>query len=181
MESELTYNGLNFVPYIHYDEIQARIRELGKQISNDYKGKRPLLICVLNGAFPFASDLFREIEGDAEITFIRLRSYSGTQTTGAIKEVVGLAEDIENRHVILVEDIIDTGHTIYKLIRDLSIHNPADLKIATLLFKPEALVRPITPNYVGFNVPKKFIIGFGLDIDSLARNLKDLYILKEEE
>lgn len=179
MKPAIEYNGLTFVPYITRTQIQARIEQLGAVITNEYKGKRPLLLCVLNGAFPFASDLFREIDTDAEIAFIRFKSYEGTQSTGAVKEIMGLTENIEGRSVIVVEDIIDTGHTIHQLIKELKQRNPADLKVATLLFKPEALVRPVEPDYVGFNIPKKFIVGYGLDIDGLARNLKDIYILKD--
>lgn len=178
---EVTYKGLTFEPYITREEIDARIKDLGKQITNDCAGKLPLFLCVLNGAFPFASDLIRSVDMDAEISFIRLKSYSGTQSTGTVKEVLGLNEDIKGRTVIVVEDIIDTGHTIHKLINDLKAKEPAELKIATLLFKPEALVRDVKPDYVAFEIPKKFIIGFGLDLDGLARNLNDIYVLKDAE
>ena len=120
----------------------------------DCGGKTPLFVCVLNGAFPFASDLFRAVESiDAEITFIRLKSYEGTESSGTVKEVIGLHEDIKGRTVIVVEDIVDTGNTIYRLIKDLEKKEPADIRIATLLFKPDALVRPVKPDYVGFNIP----------------------------
>ena len=177
---EVTYNGLTFQPYILKEKIDARVKELAKTITEDCRGKRPLFICVLNGAFPFASDLFREVETDAEITFIRLKSYEGTSTTGVVKEIMGLGEDIKDRTVIVVEDIVDTGHTIKRLVVDLRRRQPAELKIATLLFKPESLQCDIKPDYVGFAIPPKFIIGFGLDLDGLARNLKDIYVLKEQ-
>ncbi len=178
---QVTYEGLTFEPYITRDSIDARIRELGKDIMRDCENKKPLFLCVLNGAFPFASDLFRACEGlDAEISFIRLQSYEGTGSTGVVKEVLGLKENIENRTVIIVEDIIDTGNTIDRLVKDLQAKNPAEIKVATLLFKPEALVRDVKPDYVGFSIPTKFIIGFGLDLNGLARNLNDIYILKED-
>ncbi len=177
---DVTYNGMTFEPYIKREAIDARIAELGKEIMRDFSGKKPVFICVLNGAFSFASDLFRAFDGDAEIDFIRLKSYDGTSTTGVVKEVLGLQRSIEGRDVIIIEDIVDTGHTIDKLLVDLRAKNPASLKVATLLFKPEALVKDVKPDYVGFSIPKKFIIGFGLDLDGLARNLNDIYVLKEQ-
>lgn len=177
---EVTYEGMTFVPYIPKKKINARIKELGKEITRDCAGKMPLFLCVLNGAFPFASDLFRASEGiDAEIAFIRLKSYEGTRTTGNVRQVLGLEKDIEGRTVIIVEDIVDTGNTIHNLIGMLQGKKPADIRIATLLFKPEALEKPIKPDYVGFSIPKKFIIGFGLDINEKARDLNDIYVLKD--
>ena len=164
---------MTFRPYIENDRIQARVKELGEQISRDYEGKIPLFICVLNGATPFAMDLFRAADIDAEITFIRLKSYEGTGSTGTVKKVMGLCEDIKGRDVVLVEDIIDTGNTMVKLLADLKELEPASVRIATLLFKPEALQADVKADYVGFEIPKKFIIGYGLDIDGLARNLNN--------
>ena len=175
---QVTYNGLTFEPYILREQIDKRIKELAATITTDCGGKIPLFLCVLNGAFPFASDLFRAVDFDAEISFIRLKSYSGMGSTGEVKEVVGLTEDIKGRTVIVIEDIVDTGKTIKHLLEMLSEKEPAEIKVATLLFKPEALEVDVKPDYVGFNIPSKFIVGFGLDIDGLARNLNDIYILK---
>lgn len=177
---KVSYNGLTFKPYITRDRIQARIKELGAQITSEYKGRCPLFIVVLNGAFPFASDLFREVDTDAEIAFVRLKSYEGTSTTGVVKQVLGLTDKIEGRPVIVVEDIVDTGTTIANLIADLRQKNPADIKVATLLFKPDSLQHGSAPDYVGFEIPAKFIIGFGLDLDGLARNLPDIWVLDDE-
>lgn len=177
---QVTYNGLTFEPYIERETIQARIKELAKVITEEYRGKKPLFVCVLNGAFPFASELFLNVDTDAEITFIRLKSYEGTSSSGVVKEVMGLTEDIAGRPVIVVEDIVDTGNTIHRLVKDLKAKNPESVKIATLLFKPESLTCDVNPDYVGFAIPPKFIIGFGLDLDGLARNLQDIYVLKEQ-
>lgn len=177
---QVTYNGLTFEPYIVREKIQARIKELAKVITEEFKDCKPLFVCVLNGAFPFASELFLNIATDAEITFIRLKSYEGTSTTGVVKEVIGLIENIEGRPVIVVEDIVDTGNTIQRLVADLKAKNPLTVKIATLLFKPDSLKCDVKPDYVGFAIPPKFIIGFGLDLDGFARNLQDIYVLKEQ-
>lgn len=178
---QVSYKGLTFVPYLENEKIKARVRELGRQITEDCRDKRPLFLCVLNGAFPFASDLFMSVDlPDAEISFIRLKSYEGTSSTGKVKEVMGLTENIEGRTVIVIEDIVDTGKTIYRLVNDLKAKGPAEVRVATLLFKPESLQAPIRPEYVGFDIPTDFIIGYGLDIDGLARNLPDIWVLSPD-
>lgn len=179
--TKVTYKGLTFKPYITNERIAARINELGRQITEEYSGRNPLLLCVLNGAFPFAADLFHRIETDAEIAFIRFKSYDGMSSTGNVKQLMGLTENIEGRPVIVVEDIVDTGNTIVSLVADLKSKNPSEIKVATLLFKPESLQCDVCPDYVGFSIPPKFIIGFGLDLDGAARNLRDIYVLDEDE
>lgn len=178
---KITYNGLSFTPFITREQIQTRIDELGRQITEEFRGRNPLLICVLNGAFPFAADLFRKVDTDAEITFVRFKSYDGTSSSGQVKQLMGLSENIEGRPVIVVEDIVDTGHTITNLLKVLREKNPSDLKVATLLFKPESLQCDLTPDYVGFSIGPEFIIGFGLDLDGKARNLPDIWVHKPGE
>lgn len=175
------YQGMTFRPYINNSQIQSRVQELAAAIKTDCAGVTPLFICVLNGAAPFAIDLFRACEDiDAELTFMRFKSYEGTGSTGDVKQIMGLSENLEGRHIVLIEDIIDTGNTRVSLLAELRRHKPASIRIATLLFKPEALEHPeLHADYVGFEIPKKFIIGYGLDIDGLARNLQDIYILDE--
>ena len=180
MKDVVKVGGMDFVPYIRREQIMARVKELASQITDEYRNRCPLVLCVLNGAFAFASDLFRAIDTDAEISFLRLKSYEGTGSTGTVKQMLPLSENIEGRDVIVVEDIVDTGRTIHKLVEDLKTKNPSSVRIATLLYKPEALICDVCPDYVGFEIPKKFIIGYGLDLDGLARNLPDIYVLASE-
>ncbi|MBE6305091.1 MAG: hypoxanthine phosphoribosyltransferase [Bacteroidales bacterium] len=176
----VTYNGLTFRPFISSEQIAKRVGEIAAEVSDAYKDRNPLIICVLKGAFPFASDLFMNLSIDAEIAFVRLQSYSGTESTGSVREVIGLDESVKGRAVIVVEDIIDTGRTMAKFLEELKAQEPAEVKVATLLFKPDALQEPLKPDYVGFSIPSKFIIGYGLDLDGLARNLKDIYVLSTD-
>jgi hypoxanthine phosphoribosyltransferase len=166
-----------FQPYISSDEIHQRIVALGNQIDSDYSGKRPLFIAILNGSFMFASDLFKSITIEAEICFIKLASYKGTTSTGNLITSIGLDEPLVNRHVVIIEDIVDTGNTLHQFLPQIRQQQPASLKIAALLHKPAALKYPIEIDYLGFTVPDKFLLGFGLDIDGLGRNLPAIYQL----
>jgi hypoxanthine phosphoribosyltransferase len=178
--SVIQVNGKKFKPYISAEKIHQRIRELAVSLNKDYEGKRPIFISILNGSFMFASDLFKEINIDAEICFIKLASYKGTRSSGNVITSIGLDEPLKDRHVIIIEDIVDTGNTLHKFLPQLYNQQPASLKIAALLHKPEALVHPITIDYLGFNVPDKFLLGFGLDFDGLGRNLAEIYQLTGE-
>ena len=168
-----------FKPYIDRSSIDSAVKRLAAQMNKDLAGKRPLFLCVLNGAFMFAADLFREINVDAEITFIRMKSYEGTQSTGIIKQIYGLQEDIKDRTVVIVEDIVDTGFTMQNLKKQLEEKNPKEIKVATLLFKPDSLQCDVKLDYVAFEIPKAFIVGYGLDYGELGRNLKDIYVVTE--
>ena len=173
-------NDKKFQPYISAAEIQQRIKALADDINKEYAGRRPIFIAILNGSFMFASDLFKEISIDAEICFIKLASYKGTRSTGNVITSIGLDEPLKDRHVIIIEDIVDTGNTLHKFLPQLYNQQPASLKIAALLHKPEALEHPITIDFLGFSVPNKFLLGFGLDYDGLGRNLAEIYQLTTE-
>jgi hypoxanthine phosphoribosyltransferase len=169
-----------FVPYLTAAEIDVQVKRLALEINRDYAGKRPLFIAILNGSFMFASDLFKELNCEPEICFIKLASYKGTRSTGNVITSIGLDATIKERHVIVLEDIVDTGKTLQVFLPQLNDQQPASLKIVALLHKPEALENPITIDYLGFKVPNKFLLGYGLDYDGLARNLKEIYRLVED-
>jgi len=168
-----------FEPYLTAKEIDAAINKMAEQINRDYQGKKPLFIAILSGAFMFASDLFKKLTIDAEICFIKLASYKGTKSTGHVITAIGLDVDLIHRHLIVVEDIVDTGKTLDKFLPQLSNQQPSSIKICALLHKPEATVFPIPIDYLGFTIPNKFVVGFGLDYDGLGRNIPEIYKLSE--
>ena len=170
-----------FVPMISEEEIKRRVKELAAQISKDMAGKNPLLLAVLNGSFVFAADLMREITIESEISFVKLASYQGTTSTGTVKEVIGINENLSGRTVIIVEDIVESGLTMKRMIESLGTRNPASVHICTLLLKADCLKVDLDIEYAAFSIPNDFIVGYGLDYDQQARNLKDIYVLKKEE
>jgi len=164
---------------ISAQEIDASIEKVAKQINKDYEGKNPLFIIVLNGAFMFASDLLKKINIDCQITFVKLSSYVGTKSTHLVRELIGLDESLSGRQVIVVEDIIDTGITMANTIPKLMKLQADDVKIATLLFKPNAFQKDYPIDYIGIEIPNDFIVGYGLDYDGFGRNLPDIYKIVE--
>jgi hypoxanthine phosphoribosyltransferase len=164
-----------FKIFLSEDIILGAIDRVAIQLNEDFHDKKPLFIVVLNGAFMFAADLVRRFNFPCELTFIRLKSYQGLVRDGKIKEIQGLTDDIENRHVIIVEDIIDTGHTMAFLLDKIREKSPASVKIAGMLFKPQALQQNVKPDYVAISIPDDFIVGYGLDYDGQGRNLRNIY------
>ena len=177
--STVTIKGKTFKTFITEAEIKQRVKAVAERMNRDMAGKNPLLLAVLNGSFMFAADLMRDITIPCEISFVKLASYQGTTSTGEIKEVIGLNEDIAGRTVIIVEDIVDTGLTMKRMIETLGTRNPAAIHICTLLLKPEKLCIPLDIAYTAIEIPNEFILGYGLDYDQQGRNLRDIYTLVE--
>ena len=161
-------------------EIKQRVKAVAEQINRDMAGKNPLLLAVLNGAFIFAADLMREITIPCEISFVKLASYQGVTSSGTVKEVIGINENVSGRTVIIVEDIVESGLTMKRMIESIGTRNPASVHICTLLLKPDRLKVPLTIDYVAFRIPNDFILGYGLDYDQQGRQLKDIYTLKND-
>lgn len=175
--SIVTIHDKSFETYLSEDVLQKRVKEIAASINSDYAGKRPLFICILNGSFMFAADLFKSISIEAEICFIKLVSYKGMKSTGKVVTSIGLEDDIFGKDIIIVEDIVDTGKTLHDFLPQLQHQQPRSLKIASLLHKSEATIYPLRLDYVGFDIPNKFVVGYGLDYDGLGRNLKEIYQL----
>lgn len=171
----------SFTSFLSHEEILTRIEGLANQINVDYRDKSPLFIAILNGSFMFASDLFKSLHIEAEICFIKLASYQGIKSTGQVTTSIGLDVSLKDRDVILIEDIVDTGKTLHEFLPQLFNQNPSSIRIASLLHKPDALLYPVKVDYLGFEVPNKFLVGYGLDYDGMGRNLKDIYQLKITE
>lgn len=167
----------SFGIYLSEQTIQQRIKELAAKINNDYAGKRPFFVAILNGSFMFASDLFKQLTIDAELCFIKLASYKGMKSSGNVVTSIGLDDDLFGKDVIIVEDIVDTGKTLHNFLPRLLHQQPRSLKIVTLLHKSEATQFPLALDYIGFDIPDKFVVGYGLDYDGLGRNFKEIYQL----
>lgn len=167
----------SFETYLSEETILARVKEMAATINNDYFGKRPLFIVILNGSFMFAADVFKYLTIEAEICFIKLASYKGMKSSGKVVTSIGLEEDLFGKDVIILEDIVDTGKTLHNFLPKLVHQQPKSLKIAALLHKPDATEYNLTLDYIGFIIPDKFVVGYGLDYDGLGRNLKEIYQL----
>jgi hypoxanthine phosphoribosyltransferase len=167
-----------FVPYLSEKEIQEKITALAIQLNKDYAGKRPIFLSILNGSFLFTADLFKQINIEAEVCFIKLASYKGMSSSGNVITAIGLEANVSGRDIIILEDIIDTGKTLHHYLPQLLSSSPASVKVAVLLNKKEALQFPVQVDYTCFEIPNKFVVGYGLDYDGLGRNSKDIYQLK---
>ena len=167
----------SFETYLSEETILQRVKELAATINKDYAGKRPLFIVILNGSFMFAADIFKQLTIEAEICFIKLASYKGMKSSGKVVTSIGLEEDLFGKDVVNLEDIVDTGKTLHNFLPKLVHQQPKSLKIVALLHKPEATEHPLTLDYIGFQIPNKFVVGYGLDYDGLGRNLKEIYQL----
>ena len=177
---EMTIRGKQLYKYITGSELQEIVKTLADKINKDYEDKSNVLfIVVLNGAFMFASDLFKRVEGLCKISFVKLASYNNTSSTGKVKELIGLNEDIKGKDVIIVEDIVDSGKTMDELLKQLQEKQPKSLEICTLMFKPNSFKGDYTVKYIGREISNEFIIGYGVDWDGLGRNLPDIYQIKE--
>lgn len=177
--SHIKIHDKEFVKTISHEEIVAEVKRVAANINKDYAGKRPLLLGVLNGSFMFAAELMRNLEIECEISFVKLSSYQGTNSTGVIKEVLGLSESITGRDVIIIEDIVDTGLTMQNMLETLGTREPASIEIASLFVKPARLQVPVNVKYSVFTIPDRFIVGYGLDYNGLGRNLPDVYDVVE--
>ena len=169
----------SFEIFITSDEIQREVRSLAKQINEDFKDEDVVFIAVLNGSFMFAADLMKSVSLSSEISFVKMSSYYGTESSGRVDELIGLSNDVKGKTVVIVEDIVDSGITMDKMISLLEMEGPRDLKICTLLYKPDAFKGRVEPHYVGFSIPNAFVVGYGLDYDEKGRNLDAIYQIKE--
>ena len=177
--SVIKINDKTFQTSITAAEIKQRVKALAQQIDKDMEGKNPLFLCVLNGSFIFAADLLRELTIPNSISFVKLASYEGIASTGKVKEIIGLNEELVGRTIVIIEDIVDTGRTMQQMLRSLATRHPETVHICTLFVKPDKLEVPLDIDYVAFSIPDDFIVGYGLDYDQQGRGLKDIYTIVE--
>ncbi len=175
---EIEIHGKKFVPYIAFEEIEHAIKEMANKVYEEYRDETPIFIGVLNGVVMFMSDFLKQYPGDCEISFLKLKSYEGTSSTGQVSIEMDIPISVEGRHVVILEDIVDTGNTLVELHRILKEKKVKSLKVATLLFKPEAYKKDLKVDHVGLSIPDKFVVGYGLDFDGYGRNLPDIYQIK---
>ena len=173
-------NDKSFEKFIVSNDIEVKVNELALRINNDLKGKRPIFVVVLNGAFIFASDLLKRVTIDCEIAFVKLSSYQGTQSSGVVQQIIGLDLNIKGRTIVVIEDIVDTGLTLERFRKTLNEMEPAEVMIATCLLKPDAFNNKFPIEYKCFSIPNEFVVGYGLDYDGLGRNSSDIYKIVEE-
>jgi hypoxanthine phosphoribosyltransferase len=171
---------LAFETTITEERIRNEVSRIAAEMNRDLADKNPIFLGILNGAFMFASDLFKQITIPCQITFLKLASYEGTQTTGTVKQLIGINQDLKDRTVVILEDIVDTGITLDTIIRQLSGYQPKEIMIATMLHKPDALQKEVKLDYVGFEIPNEFVLGYGLDYNGYARNLPEIYTLVKD-
>ncbi|MCP9753569.1 hypoxanthine phosphoribosyltransferase [Lacihabitans sp. CCS-44] len=167
---------LKFKELITSEQIQERVDDISEKLNERFKGKNPVFLGILNGSFLFIADIFKKLTIPCEVSFLKIHSYQNTESTGKMKELIGLNQPIEGRHVVILEDIVDTGRTLDFLMKTLEIHNPASISVATLLHKPEAMLVPIQLDYVGFEIQNQFVVGYGLDYNGYGRNSSSILI-----
>lgn len=167
-----------FELFLTQETVEKAIEKIAADMNKDLTEKNPLFICVLNGSFMYASELMKRINIPSELTFVKMSSYSGIKSSGSVKEVYGLEEDIKGRTIVIIEDIVDTGNTMKQMIKQLKIKKPKEILVSTLLLKPDALIHDVPLDYVALEIPNDFIIGYGLDYDGYGRNLPDIYKIK---
>ncbi|PSR11444.1 MAG: hypoxanthine phosphoribosyltransferase [Bacteroidetes bacterium] len=180
MSDRVQLHDLFFTPFLTEAQIQTRVAEIGQELSEVYRDQRPVFLVMLKGAFVFATDLVRCFAGDAEVSFVRTQSYAGTTSTQEIKLILGPEPaEVHDRHIIIIEDIVDSGYTMHNFLPVLQAQAPRSVKLVTLLFKPDMLKKEVPIDYVGFSIPPKFVVGYGLDYNGLGRNLREIYQLAE--
>lgn len=180
MSTSIQLHDLRFKPYLSQEQLQERVRAIAQQLTAEYAGKEPVFLVMLKGAFVFATDLLRYYEGLPEVSFVRTRSYSGTASTHEVEIILGpTPEEVTNRDIIIVEDIVDSGYTMDRFLPILQAQNPRSICLVTLLFKPDMLKKDIKMDHIGFSIPPKFVVGYGLDYDGLGRNLPAIYQLED--